>query len=342
MNKTLYDETFYETVADLNYPSAKLVAPVVCELVSPKSVIDFGCAVGSWLRAFDECGPLDRMLGLDGEWLKGKRLLIPEECIEYADFTERYELPEGVRFDLAVCLEVAEHIDEASGEILLDNLVKASDVVLFSAAIPLQGGTGHINEQWQSYWIHKFELRNYICLDALRPLFWDKPEAGIYRQNMFLFVNKETVGSYPNLQKFIGLDTIIDVVHPLFRGVEGKHIRLFDLLSEWILDELSGRRMAAYLEQQEIRKVAIYGMGGIGNILLKLLSGTQIHVKYVIDRAQKEIPGVSCFPLSDSVKLPPVQAVIVTPIWDFDAIKNGLEAKLDSQILNFEDLVSKL
>ena len=208
MNKTLYDETFYETVADLNYPSAKLVAPVVCELVSPKSVIDFGCAVGSWLRAFDECGPLDRMLGLDGEWLKGKRLLIPEECIEYADFTERYELPEGVRFDLAVCLEVAEHIDEASGEILLDNLVKASDVVLFSAAIPLQGGTGHINEQWQSYWIHKFELRNYICLDALRPLFWDKPEAGIYRQNMFLFVNKETVGSYPNLQKFIGLDTI--------------------------------------------------------------------------------------------------------------------------------------
>ena len=124
--------------------------------------------------------------------------------------------------------------------------------------------------------------------------------------------------------------------------MEGKHIRLFDLLSEWILDELSGRRMAAYLEQQEIREVAIYGMGGIGNILLKILSGTQIHVKYVIDRAQKEIPGVSCFPLSDSVKLPPVQAVIVTPIWDFDAIKNGLEAKLDSRILNFEDLVSKL
>lgn len=342
MNQTIYDETFYQLVSDLNYPSAKAVAPLVCSLINPKSVIDFGCAVGSWLRAFDECSPLERMLGLDGDWLKGRRLLIPEENVEYVDFTEPYELPEGGRFDLAVCLEVAEHMDEASGERLLDNLVKASDVVLFSAAIPLQGGTGHINEQWQSYWVKRFELRHYICLDALRPVFWDHPDVGIYRQNMFLFVNKEAAGAYPKLQKYIGADRIIDIVHPALRRAERKHIELFSLLSDWMNRELEGRRLADYLERVHIHEVAIYGMGNIGELMLKILLHSRIKVKYVIDRTKKEIEDSPFYCMSPEDALPDVEAVIVTAIWDFDAIKSGLEPKVHSRILNFKDIVSEM
>ena len=54
------------------------------------------------------------------------------------------------RFDLALSLEVAEHLPPECGSEFVQTLTDLSSVILFSAAIPFQGGTDHLNEQWPS------------------------------------------------------------------------------------------------------------------------------------------------------------------------------------------------
>ena len=94
------------------------------------------------------------------------------------------------RFDLAICLEVAEHISAPAGSALVRGLAKAAPVVLFSAAVPHQGGTGHVNEQWPGYWIERFEQEGMIAIDCFRPQFWNDDEmAWWYAQNAIFFVN---------------------------------------------------------------------------------------------------------------------------------------------------------
>lgn len=342
MDKTMYDNDFYQEVVNNNYPSAKAVAPIVRDLIHPRSVIDFGCGAGCWLKAFDECCDLEHMRGLEGEWLEGKPLLIPREHIEYFDLTKEYELPAGQKYDLAICLEVIEHIDEAGGENLLNSIVKASDAVLFSAAIPYQRGTHHINEQWQSHWAKKFAERHYVCLDLLRPVFWNDDNVKIYRQNMFLYVNKNRLSQYPGLQAYAGAGQMLDLVHPDLWDIATRDSKLFFTLSEWMDKELDGKHIADYLEERDIHEIAIYGMGHLGRILLKVLSGTEIRVKYVIDRAEKNIGQIPYFHMADDSLLPPVQAVVVTAINDFAAIEPKLKVKTDSRILDLKEIVSSL
>ena len=96
-------------------------------------------------------------------------------------------------YDLAISLEVAEHLTEKSGQRLVRLLTNLAPVVLFSAAIPGQGGKNHINEQWQSYWVELFAQEKYVCYDIFRGIFWNVKEISPwYRQNMFLFVSNST------------------------------------------------------------------------------------------------------------------------------------------------------
>lgn len=339
MNNNIYDENFYQEVINSNYPSARAVASVMQDLIHPKSVIDFGCGAGCWLKAFDECCNLQHMHGLEGEWLEGKTLMIPREYIEYFDLTKEYELSGNQKYDLAVCLEVIEHIDDKGGENLLNSIVKASDVVLFSAAIPGQRGTHHINEQWQSYWAKKFEERNYVCLDILRPLFWNDDNVKIYRQNMFLYVRDTCMEQYPELKPYTDF-RIRDIVHPNLWKIGIRESKLFFLLAQWMEKELDGKHIADYLERNGIHEIAIYGMGRIGKILSKILSHTKIKIKYMLDQMEMEIGEIPFYRMTDAGVYPPVQAVVVTAINDFDVIAEQL--KVDSQILNLEEIVAQL
>ena len=100
-----------------------------------------------------------------------------------------------MRFDLAISLEVAEHIPESSAEQFVTTLVSLAPVVLFSAAIPGQGGASHVNEQWQNYWALLFRDKGYFTVDWLRPLIWNNPKvAYYYSQNSLLFLTKEVAG----------------------------------------------------------------------------------------------------------------------------------------------------
>jgi hypothetical protein len=80
------------------------------------------------------------------------------------------------KYDLAICLEVAEHLPVSSAGTLVDSITRASDLILFSAAIPLQTGTHHINEQWQDYWAALFDQRGFVASDIVRPAIWGRPD----------------------------------------------------------------------------------------------------------------------------------------------------------------------
>lgn len=187
----IYNRGFYEDQQDGSYVSAKEILPIIFDLVHPKSVIDVGCGVGTWLRACQELG-VDDVLGLDGPYVSEQLLKIPVSKFKKVDLSKTIETPR--RFDLAISSEVAEHLPESSAESFVDSLIKLSPFVLFSAAIPLQGGHNHINEQWQSYWANKFFARGYVAIDCVRPVVWDRDSVEWwYAQNMILFVKKEVL-----------------------------------------------------------------------------------------------------------------------------------------------------
>ena len=202
MTKYIHDEQTHQ----LKDPN--IIVPVVMKLLQPKSVVDVGCGIGTFLHVFKREGVQD-ILGLDGPWVDQKLLakyIKPEEFIE-CDLGKDFSLDKA--YDLVVSLEVAEHLAPSAAEAFVKNLVKAGNVILFSAAIPLQRGQNHLNEQWLSWWETKFSKHNYILQDVIRPLFWDNPEIFIwYKQNMVLFTPKD----YP-LPLGLKCSPMTDVVH---------------------------------------------------------------------------------------------------------------------------------
>src|SRR5262245_37434535 len=140
-----YDQGFYDVVADTASHSAAVVVPVILSFVQPASVVDVGCGVGAWLAEFSRRGTAD-VMGYDGDWVDWARLAIPYERVRAVDLTR--PLTDSRRYELAISLETGEHLPAASARTLVQSLVHLSDVVVFSAAIPFQGGRHHVNEQW--------------------------------------------------------------------------------------------------------------------------------------------------------------------------------------------------
>lgn len=179
-----YDEHFYAGKNEGSYRSAMVILPIVFSMVAPQTVVDVGCGTGTWLRAADELGAHDYQ-GYDG-WQPG-HLSIPGERFTVADLAR--PLQPARRFDLAICCEVGEHLPPPCADTLIATLTAFSDVVLFSAAIPGQGGTHHLNEQWPGYWQARFRARGYSAYDIIRPRIWNEERVEWwYRQNIILYV----------------------------------------------------------------------------------------------------------------------------------------------------------
>ncbi len=202
---------YNHTVEKHNLLSPNNIVPVIIELIEPKSVIDIGCGLGTFLRVFKENG-VQKVLGIDGPWVK-KELLF--QNIDENEFIEtEIEKPLEVenKFDLLVCLEVAEHLSPQRGETIVSDLCKLSDVILFSAAIPFQGGDHHYNEQWISYWENKFKKEGYIKRDILKPIFWANEDVfWWYKQNMVIFTKPEF--KFKSNMKLVE-NTLTNIIHP--------------------------------------------------------------------------------------------------------------------------------
>lgn len=154
--------------------------------LSPRSVVDVGCGLGFFLAAMGARGA-ERLRGVEAGWIEGQRTEVPRERYVLHDLEQPYA--EEGRYDLAACLEVAEHLGAGRGPGLIDDLARLSDRVLFSAAIPGQGGRGHVNCRWQSYWAGLFAERGYACFDPLRRhLAAIEGMAPWFAQNLLLYV----------------------------------------------------------------------------------------------------------------------------------------------------------
>jgi hypothetical protein len=160
---------------------------VVQRLVRPESVVDVGCGRGIWLAQWRELG-VARIKGIDGDYVDQSRLAIDASGFEAADLARPTLRAE--RFDLAQSLEVAEHLPPHAGPAFVAMLCSLSDVVLFSAAQPGQGGEDHINERPLSYWADMFAQMGYAAFDCVRP---EIASAGDvmpwYRYNSLIFAN---------------------------------------------------------------------------------------------------------------------------------------------------------
>ncbi len=179
-----YSERFYSYTTAQATRSASVVCPLVWSLLRPQSVLDVGCGQGAWLSEWLKLGP--EVHGVDfPEAATG--LLIPSDFFTTADLTEPLTL--GRKFDLAQCLEVAEHLPQASAATLVANLARASDVVFFSAAPPGQGGENHLNEQPYEYWRNLWDDLGYSLYDCLRSRLNSLQVTNWYRYNVFVFAN---------------------------------------------------------------------------------------------------------------------------------------------------------
>jgi SAM-dependent methyltransferase len=195
-----YDEAFYASIEASAQTAAREIVPLILEDLRPTSVIDVGCGEGSWLAEFLRLG-VENVQGVDGPSALSERLKIPTERFRVADLERGLEI--SGKYDIALCLEVAEHLSPDAGARLLDALCGCTSYVVFSAAVPMQGGSHHVNEQWLDYWIERFEKRGFEAIDSFRPrIVFNLNISWWYRQNLVLFVE---AGRAPDVRARLGI-----------------------------------------------------------------------------------------------------------------------------------------
>lgn len=222
-NHTPYTTEFMSAIASGSRQSAMRILPIAFELVCPRSVIDLGCGPGAWLNACRQLGVED-VVGVDGDYVQVAQLEIPASLFVPVDLPNETpaslapRLPGGPRrFDLAMSLEVAEHLPPAAGGGFVDLLCSLAPVVLFSAAIPFQGGTNHLHECFPSFWQSHFARHGYLAIDAVRARVWDDQNVEWwYRQNTLLFASADALASNPKLAEARAKtgDGALDMIHP--------------------------------------------------------------------------------------------------------------------------------
>ena len=187
MSDHVYNTDFYDYIDDGSRASARTVAPLLLAEMKIDSLLDVGAGHGAWASEWMAAGVAD-VMAVDGDYVKPDQLVIPAANFRAADLSLPPDL--GRRFDLVQSLEVAEHLPQAKAAPFVETLARHGDVVLFSAAVPHQGGEHHVNEQPPEYWRQLFARQGYAAFDFLRPRLADQKQVkGWYKFNSYLYAN---------------------------------------------------------------------------------------------------------------------------------------------------------
>jgi len=190
-----YDVLFYEYIRDGSTRSAYALLPHVVNVLGISSVLDVGCGAGAWLVGYQRLGVSDH-IGVDGDYVDRSMLLVETDKFLPRDIATPFDL--GRQFDLVQCLEVGEHVPTKESATLVDNIVRHGKRVLFSAAVPGQGGEDHINEQPYEFWRRLFARRDYRLFDFVRPLVRrDRRIEPWYRYNTLFFCHDDLIAQLP-------------------------------------------------------------------------------------------------------------------------------------------------
>jgi SAM-dependent methyltransferase len=211
---SVYTTEYYRHIESGSLASARHIVPLLIAIARPARVLDVGCGTGAWLSTFQRHGITD-VHGIDIDAVPTDALLFPVDRFTRVSTLAPFEV--GEPYDLVLCLEVAEHIEEQYASMFVRSLTSCGPVVAFSAAVPGQGGAGHVNEQWPDYWAAHFERQDFVCCDCIRWRIWNNPEIKFwFRQNTLLFVQRPFVDRLvfeaPGLDN--GTGRPFAVVHP--------------------------------------------------------------------------------------------------------------------------------
>lgn len=233
-----YSPSVYRVIEDSAIDSAEEVTSLLWKLFQPTSVVDVGCGTGAWLASFRRYG-VQTVLGIDSYDHDKVPNRLSRAEYRKADLTQ--PLPFDQKFDLALCLEVAEHLPPSAAPTLVENLTKLSNVIVFSAAIPGQMGFGHVNERWPSFWCRLFDRAGFRTVDRLRFAVWNNPRVEFwYSQNLLVFVRRNPAPHSAGVEKLLAL--------PVPDGLPLVHPRIYSYRSR---GEIGGftRRSAAVMER---------------------------------------------------------------------------------------------
>lgn len=191
MDKKIYNENFHKDTELLTRHSAEVVCNLLSSIYKVQSVCDVGGGIGVWIDTFKKLHDFQEGIVLDGDYIDEGQLLISKDEFYPCDLEKQISIDR--KFDLVICLEVAEHLRKERARSLVRDLCKLGDVILFSAAIPYQGGDGHINERPISYWRNMFYKEGYEAFDIVRPNIQnDKDICWWYKNNMIVYCNRES------------------------------------------------------------------------------------------------------------------------------------------------------
>lgn len=186
----IYNPYYYDMhVEEPAVRSAATIANSILKNFEVKSVIDVGCGTGALLEALRDrdC----KVFGLEYSeaalnYCRARQLDIAKFDLERDVFTDHRT------FDVAVSMEVAEHLPEIVSDRYVDLLTRLSRVIIFTAASPGQGGADHVNEQPPSYWITKFQRCGFKHTEGLSQRWSETWKAAgdverWYHQNLMIF-----------------------------------------------------------------------------------------------------------------------------------------------------------
>lgn len=209
-----YSHGFFSNLRSGSFYSAVEIVPILLDLFRPASVLDVGCGDGTWLSVFQRYGITD-ILGLDGDYVDESTLQIPATNFRRTDLSTDWDV--GKLYDLTISLEVAEHIPQDRADAFVAGLTRSALIVVMSAAIPYQGGTRHVNEQWPAYWAEKFDALDYAAIDCIRPRIWTNPRVKFwYAQNTVTYIWKQLLPEFERVRSGVDKQSgyPIGLVHP--------------------------------------------------------------------------------------------------------------------------------
>jgi SAM-dependent methyltransferase len=221
-----YDSAFFEHHRRRMQRSAARLVPEILTLLEPAlptSAVDVGCGAGAFLAELGRRGVGD-LVAVEGPWLTREQLDAPEATLVTGELPGVLDHRELQRpFDLALSLEVAEHLPPEDADAFVERLARLAPVVVFSAAVPGQGGTGHVHEAWPEAWAARFAAQGMVAADALRDRVWHDPEiAWWHAQNVLVFAHPEALERHPALAEASRRTdpAVLARVHPTHYGVK--------------------------------------------------------------------------------------------------------------------------
>ena len=226
MTASLYPADFYQHRRAHTAHAARRILSALPPALPRRSVADIGCGTGTWLAAALEADTTSAF-GVEGDWVTPA--MLDDVGIVFApqDLEQRVT---GPRVDLALSLEVGEHLSPGRAESFVADLVALAPAILFSAAIPGQGGVGHLNEQWQSWWAERFAAHGYRAYDVIRPAIWtDEAIPAWYSQNVVLYLDSATARA---LSLAPTEPALLDRVHPAFWARANRELQYANALPE--------------------------------------------------------------------------------------------------------------